>query len=1291
MFQTVPRRLLQLVAVGVLLLVAALQGTPASDAQGSTVDGSLYSEAEQFAAAMDVFAQLDAIDGPIDPLTLTLDPALGPPPWLSLVPDRHPATIDAWNAIAGRTGETKAGPGATSGTSLRGFADAVSAVVVADIEAVDETQLNDTIATGQIVSGFGTGFGEETLATITGALGTAAPPLAPEPDCPSVEEDGALPNANAAVSSEFDVPFVLCSGTIGDGAFAATSGDIDFFSIGTVDAGTLLSVDVGTFVTGDPVTLTTAVYDSAGTLLGSIDDADSTAGSVLAVTAPARGEYFAAVAGEGSLPTDPADPASGQGVTTAGDYLLVLGAEPGDPEPCLDNEPNDTIPSANTTSTTPDGTIVCTGLVGNGAFGDSTGDFDFFAFDAAADNSYVVDIVVPQAATPTPATIAVYDAAGALLATIDDDGSDPNAYLSFSPEAVGTYYALVSSPGVLPGDPFDGSSGSIAGPDTSYTLAVYPAIAVDGSPTNPPAQMAAMAEMATASASGLAAGLERLSPPCRPVEDDGAIDLATMVILRPRTSVRCSGMIGDGPHGQFGGDFDYYAVDALRGDALVADIDVPPGSALDAFLTVYDDEGTTVATNDDFDGRSSRVAWPVSDDGTYYVAVGAFGSVQADPFDSASGSTPGSLGAYELTLATTDYTEPDIDVYLVDLEIGDAFSAGFTTPGQVTILDPNGVVVMQTNTSAVIRYPQDHPLRFAGNAGGDHVAAAAGMHAVILDGGPASYSGELRVRRSGLSDAPGDDVQIFFLDFDGASFDGAIFNPAVAVGSTRTLSPMADTLPRWGLSSSDENAVIDAVLDKFQSALQFELYDSGGNGNRDATGTGGELDIVILNSRDHDDPWGQPNVSRIIIGGSRIEAGINVTGIAQSIDPGNLAPEETALVLLDLLSDPAGGPRLTLNDIDAAPGVTRAVVVGDGIGAVAAHEAGHLLGNWHTAPFNGVPNIMDTADDMPSLLGIGSDLVLGSPDDPAMAFASDQYVVREGLRGTENSAARAAHGLSTGQANVVIPPPLDGPPDGVYFVRSALTGRLLSAQRDDRLDSAALDSSLEWWELRTRADGVRTLRNIATGSYLAGQGSRKVGQTDQVSSDIEWALEETDPGEYRLQHIERESYLSALAIRVHLGEENGPAQQWQFERIGGSDSTTPFVGETVAIRSAATGAWLRTFPAKNTDQAAELAEGGLWTVFDAGDGYVYLRSVASGRFLDARNRNNDDNVRTSLTPRDDDRWRILDGDGAITLQNAATGGFLTALGPDEELNVVEGPIESLATEWQFVVDPTPGG
>jgi len=98
--------------------------------------------------------------------------------------------------------------------------------------------------------------------------------------------------------------------------------------------------------------------------------------------------------------------------------------------------------------------------------------------------------------------------------------------------------------------------------------------------------------------------------------------------------------------------------------------------------------------------------------------------------------------------------------------------------------------------------------------------------------------------------------------------------------------------------------VIDATINAVRENVLTDLQ---------ARGTDPRVGLRILNSRDNADPFGQPNVHRLVIGGTIEESGIATIGIAQFIDPGNYATDDTALVLLDVLSDPAFSSDASLN------------------------------------------------------------------------------------------------------------------------------------------------------------------------------------------------------------------------------------------------------------------------------------------------------------------------------------------------------------------------------------------
>ncbi len=213
--------------------------------------------------------------------------------------------------------------------------------------------------------------------------------------------------------------------------------------------------------------------------------------------------------------------------------------------------------------------------------------------------------------------------------------------------------------------------------------------------------------------------------------------------------------------------------------------------------------------------------------------------------------------------------------------------------------------------------------------------------------------------------------------------------------------------------------MIDAIVAEVEESLSEDMRVLGLNGDFDKTGIPGEFDVEILNSRDHPDPFGDPNVSRVIVGGTIAELGINTLGIAQSIDPGNFATGETAVVLLDLLSAPAGNPN-SLNTFPREPGTSILELIGVGVGNIAAHEAGHFLGNFHTEQFVTLPNIMDQGGNLANTVGIGPDGSFGSGDDIDVDFGFDEFVPNEGFVGVEDTLDTVAFGCPTPTAATVI-------------------------------------------------------------------------------------------------------------------------------------------------------------------------------------------------------------------------------------------------------------------------------
>lgn len=494
-------------------------------------------------------------------------------------------------------------------------------------------------------------------------------------------------------------------------------------------------------------------------------------------------------------------------------------------------------------------------------------------------------------------------------------------------------------------------------------------------------------------------------------ETNDAIPLAsdTGVPARGR-ALSTSGTIGDGPYGTGGdgtGDHDFYRL--TGGPELsVATIEThTPTGDLDTFLASFDANGQQIQTNDNLAGvTDSRLQVRVPPNAVVYVMVAAAGpgAIPSDPMTPGTGKRAGTEGPYNLTVKTGNGLA-DKDFFAVDLRAGDvlgASAAGRAT--RVMIHDPAGREVFGSSQDASFLFSEHSPMPAGGNAVADFVAPRDGRYTVAVEDGEGRYDVTVEAYRPGSELAQRPEVQTIFLDFDGARVNTRIYGIDPATAGVRTLSPLKTFLPGWGLGDADENAVIDSVIASVRESIEHDLAHKG---------TNKRFAVRILNSRDHADPWGQPNVSRVIVGGSIAESRISTIGIAQSIDAGNFGKEETALVLLDVLSLPAGQSSASLNTY-ITPASDRTGFIGRAIGNITAHEAGHMAGSWHVDQFNDVHSIMDQGGNPKVMFGVGPDNIGGTADDIDVDFNEDVLNPFEGFTGTEDTLNRTAWAYTRG-------------------------------------------------------------------------------------------------------------------------------------------------------------------------------------------------------------------------------------------------------------------------------------
>ena len=496
-------------------------------------------------------------------------------------------------------------------------------------------------------------------------------------------------------------------------------------------------------------------------------------------------------------------------------------------------------------------------------------------------------------------------------------------------------------------------------------------------------------------------------------EDDGSIPLASNTGLGVGVGLAAGlivegAEIGDGPHGSSTGDFDFYAVEAAESQTIYLQL---RGGGGDLHLALYDAGGVLLAIRGVTGSSAIPIVLRAPTSGTYYAAVfgkqegdmalGGVVPMITDPFDASSGPGPGRTGSYELRLWLT---ERDVDVFSFDLEAGDILGVGESTGAVsfVEILGPRGQVMMGTGMDFSSAFPDDSPLPSGGNAGGATVAHESGTYAVAVWGDESGdYSFGVHAFRPRTETEPGA-TQVLFVDFDGATIDVeelfGLGDPAAE------LSPFAAFVPKWGFEPEEEDELIDRIMAVLEENLRSDLLERSNNSM---------TSLVLRNSRDHADPGDAPYVSRLIVGGTAEEFGVPVTGASSSIDIGNFGLEDVGVVLLDLLSEPPDG-IISLNGIELAPGAEKLDLVATTVGNIAAHEAAHMFGLWHTDLYSPIRTLMDdggisTGEHM---TGSGKDFVFGTEDDIDADFHADPFSLFEFSIGVQDQVNIIAFGLN---------------------------------------------------------------------------------------------------------------------------------------------------------------------------------------------------------------------------------------------------------------------------------------
>jgi hypothetical protein len=337
-----------------------------------------------------------------------------------------------------------------------------------------------------------------------------------------------------------------------------------------------------------------------------------------------------------------------------------------------------------------------------------------------------------------------------------------------------------------------------------------------------------------------------------------------------------------------------------------------------------------------------------------------------------------------------------VDHYAGRLRAGDVLGAvvrGAATT--VRVLGPDGRErVGTTGGDFSSLYPKESPLPGGGNGTLAHVAETDGRYRIAVDGEPGAYRLDVEAYRPGgeRETRP----QTVLLDFEGGRVDTSVWPSGEGM---RTLSPFASFLRKWDIPRSRKDAVIRKVTREVDAALVREVAGAGPQP---------DLGVRVVSSLTHPELRGAKGVTRVFVAGTVEESGIATLGVADGVDPGNFGREDSVLVLLDLLSAPAGKAWSLNTYLRRAS--DREGFVAQAVGNAVGHEAAHTFGNYHTDNRE-IDQLMDSAaliDGFPGIYGVGRDGVGGTRDDVNLRLGADGYAQTEGFTGTQDTSNTTA-------------------------------------------------------------------------------------------------------------------------------------------------------------------------------------------------------------------------------------------------------------------------------------------
>ncbi len=533
--------------------------------------------------------------------------------------------------------------------------------------------------------------------------------------------------------------------------------------------------------------------------------------------------------------------------------------------------------------------------------------------------------------------------------------------------------------------------------------------------------------------------------------DNGTISTATDLNL-PETSeiITGTGFIGDGANSfaQTGfGDHDYYAISLKEGQMLDIEVIADDEENLinpNIFIIHPNDPlflGVPLSAFSSFvvaetvgNANIASLKFVAPEDGIYYLTIGAYSvELPSTPFSPVPNSTlsfflnPENPELREPSLNEGPYSfnitfisnEPlnDIDHYSIDVKKGDVIAMGIEGPiEEVKLFGPANEFLIGHDGFATIAFAADSPLpkRRGVDMYLSYIATETGKYTFSYTSAiVGAYNAEVVVSRPGSEINKGQ-KQIVYLDFTGAEYTESQFlegfdNFTEEELKIRNLSPLSAYMENWGFENTKRNRthlaykITQVVKENFKDILVSNVNPNSNIiiiSDFGSTFLGNTIPKFLESC--------QIPYSRLIVGGSKEEAGINTIGRATIVDVGNYSLDDLAFVLLDGLSEPLDSlqdANDSINSVPIAEGESKENLVATIVGNIASHEIGHFLGNYHTS-INDVPSLMDTGSNLFRNAGIPPGGKFGDENNFDLDFVEDEHdpaVALDFIEGSKNN------------------------------------------------------------------------------------------------------------------------------------------------------------------------------------------------------------------------------------------------------------------------------------------------